>query len=114
MTEGVNMGKAKISFKYKLMLDIAMVIVLSLLFRKNTLGMAFHEIAGLIILAVFIIHVALNRSWVFVITRNLLSSKTTIRAKICWLIDCALVICFVLIGLSGILMSKVVFHFKLA
>ena len=108
------MGKAKISFKYKLMLDIAMVIVLSLLFRKNTLGMAFHEIAGLIILAVFIIHVALNRSWVFVITRNLLSSKTTIRAKICWLIDCALVICFVLIGLSGILMSKVVFHFNVA
>ncbi|NLC73666.1 MAG: hypothetical protein GX685_00235, partial [Clostridiales bacterium] len=31
------MNKTKNSFKYKMILDLAMVIVLSLLFRKNTL-----------------------------------------------------------------------------
>lgn len=114
MTKGVNMNKTKNSFKYKMILDLAMVIVLSLLFRKNTLGMAFHEIAGLIILAVFIFHVVLNRKWVAAITSHLFTARATIRAKICWLIDAVLAVCFVLIGLSGILMSKVVFHFNVA
>lgn len=107
------MNKKTIPFKYKLILDIAMVIVLALLFRKNTFGIAFHEIAGLCVLAVFIIHVVLNRKWVSAITGSLFTKKTTIRAKICWLIDFALVITFILIGVSGILMSKVIFHFNI-
>lgn len=96
----------------KVFLDTGMIVILAMLFRKEALGMAFHEIAGLCVLGVFVIHVLLNHRWVIAVTCRLFSKKSTIRAKICWLIDAALAICFFLIGLSGILMSKVVFHFN--
>lgn len=96
----------------KVILDTGMVIILAMLFRKDALGMSFHEIAGLCVLGAFVIHVLLNRRWVLAVTRRLFSKRSTVRAKICWLIDADLSVCFFLIGLSGILMSKVVFHFN--
>ena len=97
-------------FLTKTILDTVMLFVLAILFKKNVWGMTFHEIVGLSIIGVFVIHLLLNRRWVGAITAGLFTKKTTIRAKICWLIDAALAVCFILIALSGIFMSKVLFH----
>ena len=97
-------------FLTKTILDTVMLFVLAILFKKNVWGMTFHEIVGLSIIGVFVIHLLLNRRWVGAITAGLFTKKTTIRAKICWLIDAALAVCFILIALFGIFMSKVLFH----
>lgn len=96
----------------KLCLDLAMLIVMMLLLWKDGLGMRFHEIAGMGLLAAFLIHILLNRRWVFQVTRRFFSASVSMRIRICWLLDAALLVCFVLIGISGIFMSRTLFHFS--
>ena len=103
----------KKNFMTKMILDTIMLITLTLLFRKDTFGMTFHEVAGLSIIGVFVIHLILNQKWIKAVTSNLFTKKTTVRAKISWIINASLVVCFALIGLSGVLMSKVLFHFNI-
>lgn len=96
----------------KLLLDLVMFIVLALLFRKNNFGMKFHEIAGLIIFGVFVLHIILNWRWVYRVTSCFFNKDIKVRTRISWLINLALLICFILIGLSGIFISKVLFNFS--
>lgn len=96
----------------KLLLDLGMLIVLMLLFWKGNFGIKFHEIAGLVILGVFLFHIVINWRWVCQITKHFFNRNITVRARIEWMINVGLLICFVIIGISGIFMSRVVFHFS--
>lgn len=96
----------------KLLLDLVMLIVFSLLLWKNNFGIAFHEIAGLAILTVFLLHILLNWRWVCQVTKHFFSKNMTPLVRIEWILNVALVICFLCIGVSGALMSRVVFHFS--
>lgn len=95
----------------KLILDILMFIVLVILFKKNALGMAFHEIAGLSLLAVFIFHKIINRKWIVSVSGRLFQKNLAPKVRFQFIIDCLMLICFILIGLSGAMISKVVFSF---
>ena len=95
----------------RLLLDAAMVAVLALLYRKQAISLAFHEVAGLALLGVFAIHILLNGKWVRGAAARLFSRGTPARARLLCLIDALLLVCFVLIGVSGVLISKVVFSF---
>lgn len=95
----------------KLLLDCIMLIVLTLLFWKDNFGMEFHEIAGLSLIGVFVLHVVFNWRWVKQVTARFLSKNITLRTRIGWLVDVGLFICFIMIGISGIFMSRVLFHF---
>jgi hypothetical protein len=95
--------------RIKLALDILMLIILLLMYRKNVLGLSFHEIGGLAVCGLFIIHKLLNGKWILVVTGKLFSKKTAWRCKLNWLIDFLLLVCFVFILLSGIQISKVLF-----
>jgi len=103
----------KINF-IKIVLDILMSIVFVLLFNKTVLsGMEFHQIAGLAIGVAFIIHIALNRKWVKQVTLKLFSSKINFKTKFGYILDVILLLCFAFIIISGILISKVEFPFKM-
>ena len=98
----------------KLLLDLVMLIVLVLLFRKDNFGLAFHEIAGLSLLCAFAVHIILNWRWVKQVTCRFFTENINIRTRIKYLINFGLLVCFIIIGISGILMSHVLFHFSIA
>lgn len=96
----------------KLLLDLVLLIILTLLLWKDNFGMEFHEIAGITILGGFLLHVLLNWRWVYQMTKRLFDKNVTIRGRISWLINLGLLICFALIGISGVFMSRVLFGFS--
>lgn len=98
---------------FKLLLDISMVIVLVLMYSKRAINMSFHEIGGLILLGVFLIHILINWKWVVTVTKKLFSKSVPFKTKFGYVLNIFLFISFALIGISGIFISKVVFHVSL-
>ena len=94
---------------WKMALDLVMAIILVLLYNKRVLGLAFHEIAGMAVCGLFIIHKLLNWKWIQSVTRRLFSRSTPARQKCLWVLDLLLLVCFGYVLVSGILISKVVF-----
>ncbi len=86
-----------------------MTILFVLLLNTFVTGLDFHEIAGLIILGLFIIHNLLNWRWIVGITKNLFNGKSKAKTIIIYIVDFLLMICMVLTVLSGIFISKVLF-----
>jgi hypothetical protein len=95
---------------FKILLDLGMVIVLVLMYKKSAISMSFHEIGGLILLGVFVIHVLINWKWVVAITKKLFHKSIPVKTKIGYILNILLLISFTLIGISGIFISKVVFQ----
>jgi hypothetical protein len=95
--------------RIKLALDILMLVILLLMYRSDVLGLGFHEIGGMAVCGLFIIHILLNGKWTMVVAGKLFSSKTAWRNKLNWLIDFLLLLCFAYILISGIFISKIVF-----
>lgn len=94
---------------WKLALDILMLVFLALMYNKRVLGIAFHEIGGLALCGLFIIHKLLNFKWIACVTKGLLSRGTPARQKLYWTLDLLLLASFAYVLVSGILISKVVF-----
>ncbi|MCR4432216.1 MAG: hypothetical protein NUV45_14525 [Tepidanaerobacteraceae bacterium] len=62
----------------KLLLDVLMTAVFTLMFNKMAIaGLYFHEVAGLSLGAAFVVHKALNWKWITQITKKLFSHKST-------------------------------------
>lgn len=94
----------------KIILDIAMAIILLLLFNHRVLsGQTFHEVAGLVIGGAFLIHLVLNFKWIKQVTLKIFSSKMNFRIKLGYIINVLLLLCFIIIIISGILSSKAIF-----
>jgi uncharacterized membrane protein YgcG len=93
----------------KFSLDIALAITLTLLYVTRTLGMAFHEIAGVAICGVFIIHVAFNWKQVVASLAKLFGPGISVRRRLNYIVSIALAITFILILLSGIFISQYLF-----
>lgn len=100
----------KKSMYVKFGLDIIMAFVFVLFFNKRVLGgLAFHEIAGIAIAAVFFTHVLLNWSWVKKVTVRLFDRNLPFKTKLGYFLNVLLLISMAFIIISGILVSKVVF-----
>lgn len=94
---------------WKFLSDIVMMFLLVLMYNKRVLGMSFHEIGGLALAGLFIIHKLSNRRWIKAVTSGLISTRTPVRQKVYWVLDLLLLLCFAYILFSGILISKVLF-----
>ncbi|HPR77145.1 MAG TPA: DUF4405 domain-containing protein [Candidatus Limiplasma sp.] len=86
-----------------------MMALLALMYSKHTFGLAFHEIGGLALCGLFIIHKLLNWPWIKAVSTGLFSRHTPARQKVYWVLDLLLFASFTFILVSGILISKVVF-----
>ena len=94
---------------WKIVLDILMAILLVLMYNKRVLGMSFHEIGGLALCGLFIIHQLLNLRWIKAVTTGLFSRRTPARQKLYWVLDLLLFVSYGYILFSGIMISKIVF-----
>ncbi|MDD3214702.1 MAG: DUF4405 domain-containing protein [Eubacteriales bacterium] len=94
---------------WKLLLDLVMAVLLALMYNKRVLGLEFHEIGGLALCGLFIIHKLLNWKWIRAVTTGLFSRRVPVRQKLYWVLDILLLASFAFVLISGIKISKVVF-----
>lgn len=90
----------------KLALDLLLIISFAVMYKKKVISMSFHEIAGLIILGVTAIHLAINFRWVIGITKKVFSKAFPIRTRIAYLIDLALILCLIMMIITSLLISE--------
>jgi hypothetical protein len=93
----------------KIVLDIIMLILLILLLDAKAFGAQFHEIAGLLIGAVFISHIFLNWRFIRKTTPKFLSKQIKTKTRIECLLAVVLFLSFLTIIVSGALISQVLF-----
>ncbi len=98
----------------KLMLDAVMLILLVLMYKKQVISIGFHEIGGLALIGLFIIHLLINAKWIGAVTRRLLAKTTSAHVRACYIVDALLLIAFLAIGITGVLISKVVFSIHIS
>lgn len=91
----------------KILVDMAMFLLLPLLCGGKTLGLAFHEVAGLCILGLIGFHVFLNWKWICGVTARLLQEVLPSKTRYIYLLDMLLMASFVIASLSGMRISRV-------
>lgn len=96
----------------KLTLDVIMLLIVALLYEKRVISMSFHEIAGLGVFFLFLIHLVFNQKWIKHVSKRILDKTLPRKTKLGYIINCLLLISWVLVGVSGVFISKVVFHFN--
>ena len=93
-------------FKFSLSLALTIVFLL-LMDPRSFYGLTFHEWAGLIIGAFFILHKALDWNWIKKVTLRFFR-RTPARARINYILDVLLLAGLILMILSGIAIARTI------
>ena len=88
-------------------LDAAMVLLLPLLMAYSLIGEAFHEVAGILMLVLFLLHHWFNRAW----WKSLFKGRYSPQRIFQTVLNLLLLIFMIVQPLCGILMSKHLFTF---
>ena len=105
---------AKQTRMLKLALDAAMLVLLVLMYKKQVISLEFHEIGGLALIGLFVIHHLVNAKWIGATTRRLFAKGTPGLVRARYIVDVLLLVAFLAIGVTGVFMSKVVFSLHVA
>lgn len=92
--------------KFKIALDIIMLLMMLTLFSKRLISMQYHEIAGLVLIAIVIVHIAVNIGIARAMCRSFI--KIPAALKVGLITDILLLLCFALLGVSGVLISHTI------
>lgn len=95
----------------KIVFDFIMLILLVAVYCAQPTGIPAHEYIGIGIYIFFIIHLAYNYKWIISTAKSLFDKTVNIRVKFIYIIDFLLLIAFIIIGLSGVMISHVIFKF---
>ena len=101
---GVRM-KQKTTFKR--IIDVVMLILLPVLMAEILTGQEIHEWAGAGMMALFILHHALNMGWI----KNIFKGDYMPSRSLGTVINLLLLFCMAALAVSGIMMSGFVFRF---
>jgi len=91
----------------RIFIDTAMVMLLPMLMAYSLIGETFHEIAGTLMLCLFLAHHWLNRAWF----KGLLRGRYSLRRVFQTAIDIFLLLFMIAQPVTGILMSKHLYAF---
>jgi hypothetical protein len=104
---GINIMKKN---WFKWILDLAMVVVIVLLFNKNATGENLHEIIGLALFAAFALHLILNAKWIGGVTKKFFG-KMPAKTRVIYIVDFLLVVSWAVCAVTAVMISKSVFSF---
>ena len=90
----------------KIVLDIVMAVLFISFFNKNLISLKFHMISGVVFGIFILIHMILNRKWIYNISIRLFDKKINLRTKLSYIISLILFISIMLILFSGIYIIK--------
>ena len=93
----------------KMILDIIMIVILAMLYNSHVAALSFHEIAGLGVFGLFIIHCILNLKWITGISKRFFSKSLAPKVRIGYIVNLLLAVTFIFIIISGICTSQVLF-----
>ncbi len=96
--------------KIRLIVDISMFILTFLLMNVNFISPLWHEIFGITISFLIIIHLILNFKWIKNITKNIKKVKS--QTKILYAVDILTFFSYFVTIVAGILISTSIFNFK--
>lgn len=94
----------------KLLIDLIMIILFLVMYKKRIISIGFHELAGLLVFVIVLIHLFFNRKLFITATKKFKKVKTKTKAR--YIVDVILLIDFILIVITGIMISKVLFNFR--
>lgn len=92
--------------KFKTVLDVIMILMMLTFYNKRLISMNYHEVAGLILIALVIIHIVINGKMIAAMSKNFIKIPGTAKAGL--IVDILLIICFVWLGISGIFSSHTI------
>ena len=92
----------------KIVLDVVMVVVLVLMYKLNAISISFHEIGGLAVCGLFVIHNGINRKWITGVSKRLFGAPLPIKTRIGYAVDLLLLVSVAFIALSGVLISRTI------
>jgi len=93
----------------KLALDAVMLVLLVLMYKKQVISLSFHEIGGLALIGLFVIHNLVNGRWIASITRKFFAKSTPGMVRARYIVDVLLLVAFLTVGITGILINKTLF-----
>jgi len=94
----------------KLILDACMITLLALMYQLRVVSIAFHEIGGLALLGLFLIHLLLSARWIRACTSRCFVKGTAGMVRARYIIGSLLLLSFLTVGVTGALISRVVFN----
>jgi hypothetical protein len=106
-------GGAEMKFNSfaKVLFDLVMLVLLAAVYCAQPTGIPVHEYIGLAIYLFFIVHLLYNYTWIINVGKKFFDKTVSARIKCMYALDWLLLIAFMLIGLSGIMISHVIFKF---
>ena len=93
----------------KILFDLVLAVLLVMVYSVSATGLIFHEIAGLIIFALFGVHLFYNRRWIVQAGKRIFDKNFSSRQRLLYVVDLLLLAAFLVCGVSGVLISKVLF-----
>ena len=96
----------------KLTLDAVMLVLLVLMYRKQVISLQFHEIGGLALIGLFVIHNLVNGRWITATTKKLFSKSTPAMVRARYIVDTLLLVAFLAVGITGVLINKTLFAIR--
>ena len=90
----------------KLTLDALMLVLLALMYKTRVISLSFHEIGGLALIGLFVIHHLLNARWIVSAMRRLFATGTPGMVRARFIVDALLLVSFVTVGVTGVLINK--------
>lgn len=100
-----------INLKGKIFFDIILSILFIFLMNVATTGLFLHEVLGIIIFLLFIIHKIFNFDWINQVGKRIFSPKLNKNNKIKFYVDVLLLIAITICSLSGVFISKFLFSY---
>lgn len=98
----------------KLVLDLVMLVLLVLMYRKQVICLEFHEIGGLALIGLFIVHHLVNMRWIGAVSKTLFAKSTSGMVRARYFVDVLLLAAFLAVGITGVLINKTLFQIHIA
>lgn len=94
---------------FKILVDIIMTIIFVCLTKIKITGMHMHEVLGIFVTLLVIVHLALNFSWVKNITLKIFDKNLNNKIRRMYIINAILAVLVFIVFVSGILVSVTIF-----
>lgn len=100
------------NIKYRLGLDAIMFLVIWPVMGYSITGNLIHEILGLVLIAVFLFHILLNRQYYSVMIRKIFSdNKVNLKNALAFVVNVLLLVAVAVMPVSSLVISRDLFAF---
>ncbi len=98
----------------KLAFDAVMLALLVLMYKKQVISLEFHEIGGLALIGLFVVHHLFSARWIGAVTKRFFKKNLSGLVRARYIADVLMVVAFLAVGITGVLISQVLFSFRTA